>query len=124
MKVIIEDDVFDILKRVREIDEGYFILFDTSNCKYELHNINQPTTYCLTIPFDNIDSRLIDLVLYTNISNIDNIINDIDTNNNKIEFDNKNNLKNQTDYMVREIYNFCNNSSKELTDNSFNILWR
>ena len=64
MKVIIEDDVFDILKRVREIDEGYFILFDTSNCKYELHNINQPTTYCLTIPFDNIDSRLIDLVLY------------------------------------------------------------
>ena len=124
MKIKIEENVFDILERIKEIDEGYFVLFDTSKNCYELHNANQPTTYCLTIPYDTLDSRVIELILYSDISNIDSIMQDIDNNNIKIEEDANNEIKSQTDYMVREIYDFCNNSSKKFDCNSFKASWR
>ena len=124
MKVKIDNDVFDIAKRIKEIDEGYFILFDLDKNVYELHNKYQSTSFCLTIPYANLDNRVIDLILYSDISNIDNIIIDIDTNNEDIERNNKNTIKNQTDFMLREMYDFSSNSSKKMCNNSFATIWR
>lgn len=124
MKVKIDNDVFDIAKRIKDIDEGYFILFDVDKNVYELHNKFQLTSFCLTIPYANLDNRVIDLILYSDASNIDKIIEDIDRNNEYIERNNINTMKNQTDYMLREIYNFSNNSSKKVCSNSFATIWR
>ena len=124
MKIKIYDDVFEITKRIKEIDEGYFIVFDTKKARYELHNCNQINSYCLTVPYDNLDSRLIDDILYTGISNIDNIIRDIDNNNTKLEQDVEKNIKNQTEYYIKEICDFANNSSKKYDINCFENKWR
>ena len=125
MKIKIESDVFDIVERIKEIDEGYYILFDLTKDRFELHNSNQPNTFCLTIPYDEIDERLVGLIFKSNIANIDSIINDIDNNNNKLDINNNKKLKNQTEYMVREIYNFANNSSKKFdSDKAFESVWR
>ena len=124
MKIKIENDVFEITKRIKDIDEGYYIVFDTKRHVYELHNYQQINTYCLTIPYSVLDSRVIDLLLYTNISNIDNIIDDIDNNNINIEENISKSMKNQTEYMVKEIYDFSNNSSKIYDINSFSSFWR
>lgn len=124
MKIKIENDVFEITKRIREIDEGYYIVFDTDKGEYELHNSMQPFSYCLTVPYADLDSRLIDLILYTNISNIDNIIKDIDNNNAEIENKSKKQVKEQAEYMVKEIYNFSNNSSKKYDYTAFGNSWR
>jgi len=124
MKIRIEDDVFEITKRVKEIDEGYYIVFDTDKQSYELHNSNQLTSYCLTVPYQILDSRCVDLILYSSVANIDNIIEDIDNNNNIIENHNLNHVKNQSEFMLREIYEFFNNSSKKFCNNSFETKWR
>lgn len=124
MKIKIENDVFEITQRIKKIDEGYFIVFDTLKQRFELHNSEQVNTYCLTVPYDNLDDRLIDLVMYSKIDNIDNIINEIDINNKVIEGKSINKLKDQTGYMIREIYNFCNNSSKIYNVNSLDNVWR
>ena len=124
MKIKIENDVFEITQRIKEIDEGYYIVFDTKKQMYELLNYMQPNTYCLTIPYDNLDRRLIDLLLYTNVSNIDNVVNDIDNNNSNIERNALKNVKNQAEYMVKEIYEFSNNSSKNYEINSCDNFWR
>jgi len=124
MKVKIESDVFDIVDRIKTIDEGYYIVFDLCKGRYELHNSNQPNTYCISIPYDEIDEKLINLIYGTNIDNIDNIIEDIDKYNANIENNNNKSMKNQTDYMVREIYNFANNSSKFFdSDKAFKSIW-
>lgn len=123
MKIKIIEDVFDIVSRIKEIDDGYFIVFDTDKGCYEIHNTKQKNTYCLTILKD-LDSRALDLVLVTNIEHIDNIIDDIDKNNIKIEENVQKTRKSQADYMVREIYDFCNNSSKKFDDNVFQTEWR
>lgn len=124
MKILIKDDVFEIDKRLKEIDENYFILYDTEKQKYEVHNCLQETTYCLTVPFDGLDSRLVDFVCLTNVANIDNIVRDIDNSNCKHEINCLDNVKNYTDYMLREIYDFYSNSSKNFCNNSYSIVWR
>ena len=124
MKIKINNDVFEITKRIKDIDDGYYVVFDTRKNHYELHNKNQPYTYCLTYPYDNLDSRMIDMILYTNIDNIDNIVNEIDKNNANIENSVNNSIKNKTEYMVREIYDFASNSSKKCDVNLFENKWR
>ena len=124
MKIKIENDVFEITERIKEIDEGYYIVFDTKKQAYELHNLEQPNSYCLTVPYADLDTRLIDLLLYTNIRNIDNIIEDIDNNNSIIEDNVLNNVKEQTNYMVKEICDFANNSSKKFESNLLGNVWR
>lgn len=124
MKIKIESDVFDIIERIKEIDDGYFVLYNTVKNVYELHNSNQPHTYCLTIPYREIDKKLIDLIYISSIVNIDTIVQDIDKNNNDIENNKYNIVKNQTDYMVREIFKFASNSSKNFDcQKSFENCW-
>ena len=62
MKIEIEDDVFEIVKRLKEIDDGYFVLYDTCKNRFEVHNYYQENTYCLMCPYDVLDDRLIDIV--------------------------------------------------------------
>lgn len=124
MKIKIEEDLFDITSRIKDIDDGYFVLFDdVKNC-FEIHNYKQEFTYCLTVPFDNLDSRVIELINSTFVGVSDKILEDIDKNNSKIEENNKNKVKSQTDFMLREIYDFCNNSSKNFNEISFQTMWR
>lgn len=125
MKIKIDSDVFDIVKRIKEVDDGYYIVFDTAKNKYELHNRKQQSTYCLTCPFGNLDKRLLDLIYKTNSRHIDKIIEEIDNNNKKVERNVYNNAKNTSDFMLREIYAFSNNSSKNLDDvKAFTSVWR
>lgn len=124
MKIKIESNVFDILDRIREIDDGYFLIYDTVKNKYELHNLFQCNTYCLTVPFEVIDEKLIKLIYETNVCHIDNILKDIDNNNAIQEKQNIDNVKYQSEYMVREIYKFANNSSKNFNgEKSFKSEW-
>lgn len=124
MKIKIEEDVFGIVDRLKGIDDGYFVVFDTKKQSFEVHNEKQSNTYCLTIPYDCLDSRTLQLVNMTNIQHIDNIVEDIDRNNMKVEENSLKDVKNKSDFMLREIYNFCNNSSKKFDENSFETKWR
>jgi len=123
MYIKIENDMFDICKRIKEIDEDYYVLFNVKKGKFEIHNRGQLNSYCLTVENDTLDSRVIDLILRTKIEHIDKIIDEIDNMNEVIEKNEIKKIKNDSDYMVREIYDFCNNSSKNFEVNSFDNLW-
>jgi len=125
MKIKIESDVFDIVDRIKEIDDGYYIILNTQNNKFELHNRNQINSYCFSIENNCLDNRLIDKILYTSIINIDNIVNDIDNYNNEIENNNFNKISHQSKYMLNEFYKFANNSSRDIDDDkAFSTIWR
>ena len=126
MKIKIENDLYDIVNRIKQIDDGYFVVFDDNKGVFEIHNSKQPKfrTYCLTVPYTKLDARVIDLLLKTDISNIDNIIDDIDRNNSQIDKNASDKRRTQTDYQLREIYEFANNSSKSLGNDLFTTQWR
>jgi hypothetical protein len=75
MKIELKTNVFNIPERLRDIDDGYFVMFDTTRQKYEVHNkYNRGGSYCLTVPHDELDARTIDLVQQTRLENAKKII--------------------------------------------------
>ncbi len=85
MKIKIDSDVFEITKRLKAIDNSYFVLFNTLKNCYELHSENQPhTSFCLTLAFNCLDERTINLTLKTRSENRKILFEEIEKNNQKI----------------------------------------
>ena len=83
MSFKIMHDVFDISKRIKYIDMNYYIVFNTSKQKFEVHNSNQiGSSYCLTLPFSELDERVLDYVRKTQSINIDEILQNLENDNN------------------------------------------
>ncbi|MFA5453211.1 MAG: hypothetical protein WC248_06525 [Candidatus Methanomethylophilaceae archaeon] len=56
-------DVFDITNRIKEIDPNYFILWNRIKDRYEVHSKRYPSfTFCLVVPYSELDQRTLDLV--------------------------------------------------------------
>lgn len=86
MKIKIINDVFNIAKRIKYIDKEYFILWDSEKNNFEIHNENQiDTTYCLTLPFKDLDKRALDYVYQTQSTNIEKILENIENDNKLLE---------------------------------------
>lgn len=82
----IYSDCQDIVKRLKEIDKDYFVVFNTTRKCFELHNRGQERdTFCLTLPFECLDERTIDLTLKTLSVKRDELIKEIEKENEKME---------------------------------------
>lgn len=86
MKIKLGTDVYNIAKRIKEIDKDYYIVFNTSNNKFEVHNSNQiGSSYCLTLPYACLDARALEYVQKTSSANIDYVLNKIENDNNLLK---------------------------------------
>ena len=105
MKIEILNDVFFINQRLKEIDSNYKIFYNLDKNKFEIHNIGQiGDSYCLTVPFQYLDSRTIDFVQKTRIHNKDLLLKEIDINNQLLyEKNNKNILQDAKDRLYDQI---------------------
>ena len=82
MNVIINSDVYNIAKRIKDIDRDYFIVYNTSKNVYEVHNSSQiGSTYCVYIPYNTLDVRTLEFVYMTQSKFISDIIAKIDSEN-------------------------------------------
>ena len=83
MYLKIKRDVYNIAKRIKKIDKNYYIVYNTSTLKFEIHCKNQiGSPYCLTLPYDELDERALKYVRSTQIANMDEILE-------KLEYDNQ-----------------------------------
>ena len=63
---VIEDDLFGVCRRLKSIDDGYFVFLNYKTGRFEVHNSKDaPHTLCLVLPFDTLDERTVRKVLYT-----------------------------------------------------------
>ncbi len=86
MKQKIEHDVYNISNRIKDIDSGYFIVYDTECARFEVHNyFEKGTTYCCSIPYNTLDERTLNYVVHTRSANIENILDEIDRDNKRVE---------------------------------------
>ena len=90
MKIQINFDVYNISKRIKDIDRDYYVVYDTSKQKFEVHNSKQiGSSYCLTLPYCELDERSLSYVLKTQSSNIEEILEKIENDNKILESTNK-----------------------------------
>ena len=81
----IENDTFDICDRLKSIDEGYFVVFNTKRDRYEVHNSFQRETFCFVVPYKQLDSRTVDFCLKTRRQNAMQFFKEIDEHNQALE---------------------------------------
>lgn len=121
MKIKLEHDVFNITKRLKQINKAYFVLYNTKSQKYEIHNQNYQNTYCLTLPFNQLDARTIDYVLKS--QNVEQMLLEIEENNLKLEKSNKQLIEDRTKYQLNEIYNYANKKVVDFNGNAYKFKW-
>ena len=64
--VVIENDLFGIAARLREIDDGYFVVYDKVKHCFEVHNrLQRGDTFALRVPYPSLDARTVTLVRRT-----------------------------------------------------------
>ncbi len=65
---VIEDDMLGIARRLKSIDDGYFVFLNYRTGKLEVHNEkNGANTLCLVLPYDALDERTVRRVRETRI---------------------------------------------------------
>lgn len=78
----IENDALDIAARLKEIDDGYFIVYNGYFKRLEVHNKKQgKNTFCLVVPSNRLNARTVELVRRTRAENADRLLAEIDFHN-------------------------------------------
>ena len=101
----IENDLYDIVKRIREIDKRYFVLYDKIGKKFQLHQKTpRGESYVLTFPFATLDARCVEHTLKTRIERFDKIMADIVKNNADLEYKATQKAKNEVNAQIEAYF--------------------
>lgn len=122
MTIRVKSDVFNISKRVKEINSDYYIMFNNKAKKYELHsNMYGRNSHIITLPFSALDERAIHYInkALNTINNID----DIDKYNQKIKEKILEKNREESKYKIEKIYDYSNKKSNKISENKFENKW-
>ena len=82
---VIEDDLFGVCRRLKSIDDGYFVFLNYRTGKFEVHNRKDAVTLCLVLPYDTLDARTVRHVLYTRAARMREIVQRMERENARLE---------------------------------------
>jgi pentatricopeptide repeat protein len=105
--VLVGDNVFDIPRRLREINPNFFVVFNPNTQLYELHDEKQKSTFCLTFPFDELDSRCLDYTRQRLVDRADTLFKQMREKNLKLEADSDNKFIDEVGEASKDIYNYA-----------------
>ena len=123
MLIKIFNDVHDICFRLKQIDDGYFVVFNTNSNCFEVHNNKQLNTFCLKVPFGCLDKRTVDLTLKTRRENFEKILEEIDNSNQKLEDENKKQIKDLVEFKAKELFDYAQKHDAENFDDAYVTKW-
>jgi len=99
--MIIKNDLFNIARRLKQLNRGYFINFNEKNKIFELHNAFLKPTLQLRLPYDRLDSRTIDRVRKSEVVNLNAYLDKIEEDNKKLQMKELESMKEQVMYDVK-----------------------
>lgn len=110
-------NVYQIPERLLEIDAGYFVVRNHRKKTFEVHHKDQPhTTFCLTVPYAELDARTVELVRKTSVSNMNRLIREMDEHNQKLE-KTMGNFGEESSEKTKEVLSYLNtHESREWVD--------
>ncbi|MBR2974961.1 MAG: hypothetical protein IKC47_04370 [Clostridia bacterium] len=84
----IVNDLFDVAKRIAEIDVNYVVYFNKLCSRFEVHNLAQRgDTLAVVVPYDKLDARTITLVRKTRVENAQRLFDEMEKTNNQLQSD-------------------------------------
>ena len=82
--------MFGISRRLKSIDDGYFVFLNYKTGKFEVHNKKDTPSLCLVLPYDRLDERTVRHVLYTRAERVAEIVRRMDEQNARLERETRN----------------------------------
>ena len=116
---VIRTSTHRIPERLREIDKGYFIVFNHKNNSFEIHHedgLPRNDSMQLWIPFKELDQRTIDRVLETRVENAKALYAAMERQNAKIEADKEKESEEVTREICKDIFQYCHNNHPSKDD--------
>lgn len=112
---------YDIPERLKEIDDGYFVVRNHKSEQFEVHNSKQQgNTLALNIPYHELDERTIQLVKSTSREYFQNIFNEIERNNEKLEETKKRQRNELTATVLKDMHHYVTqHPSKDTIDSNY-----
>lgn len=100
----VENDLFDIANRIKNLDPDYVIYRNRQTNKFELHNTRYKPSLQLVLPYDELDMRSINYAVSTRIENIKKVAEEIEKENQKLEKQNCEKLQEEILEKVENVY--------------------
>ena len=109
---IIHTSTLKIPERIKEIDRGYFIVYNHKQGYFEIHHedgLATRDTLQLWIPYKELDQRTIDKILETRIENAKALLAKMERENAKIIKDEEKKSEEISREVFKDFYRYCNN---------------
>lgn len=97
---IITQDLYGIAGRLKEIDRGYFAVYNPRKSRYEIHHKGQKNTFCLAVPYDILDERTLRLVRRTRAERARELYEEIERENARIKREELYKLRKETENVI------------------------
>jgi len=121
MKIKLNDNVFNIINRLKKLNPNFFVLYNLENKKFELHSREYGRlSYVLTFPYDVLDGRAINFVQKC-YSSPRLSVDEIDKYNQKLKQREVEKAKSENEYKTTKVYDYANKKSNRITENFKNI---
>ena len=123
-RLLIKSDLFNITKRIKQIDKKYFIVFNKKTKKFEVHYKRNASTLELVLPYDRLDKRTLDFVLKTKMEHKQKLIEEMEKHNQKLEDEKNRNMLDEATYKAKEMLKYAQNKTGEVNfNNSYLNKW-
>lgn len=109
-KLLIKNDTFNIVKRLKKIDKKYFVLYNLATKKYEIH-FGKTNTLQLVVPYNSLDKRTLNLVLKTRVENHKKILEEMERHNQKLDQEKQNKMLDEARYKAKEMLQYASQKS-------------
>ena len=106
---IIKNDLFNIVKRIKKIDKNYFIVFNYSYKRYEVHYKKQKgSSLCFVVDKPYLNSEVLTKAYKTSVRNYKALIKEISENNSYLQNKNDEYLKEKSKTYINNYIKYAN----------------
>jgi hypothetical protein len=112
--VLIQRDVLDVVKRIKEIDRGYSVRYNLTRSRYEVCHIRSAGEPVLVLPYQKLDYRAVEYVRKTRLERLNEIIREITENNEKLERERERRIMDETAYKARHLAMYVTGGGRDI----------
>ena len=111
----IDNDLYDIARRVTEIDSEYYIMYNTSKHRFEVHHSGQGNnTLAAVLPFDRLDARAIAYLRMTRRERAEELMRETEAQNERNKLSAYKQTKQEAEYKLKDYINYATNKQSDI----------
>jgi hypothetical protein len=114
--IVIENDLFDIARRLKEIDAGYIVVYNKKRRRFEVRHERTRESFACMLPFDRLDERTVRHVRKTRAENTERLLREIEKNNEKITAEKENRVLDELRKKSESLIRYLDGGGKEIPE--------